>query len=208
MVAGRLGMGALGVGFESPEETKTRVERYFELIRECRRPIGLALNPALAAGGNLMMARTNEEALARGLRGAQFFGFALAWSNGPVKHGRDHLHREFVKRFGEQGAERPAVVEAEPADETQRTLFRAGRRGNFIGSPEYVRENLRKYEEAHIDVMNFSVQMPLREHEHVMESMELFAKEVMPEFQERHHLHQKWREQRLDGVKFPVNSSI
>ncbi len=41
-----------------------------------------------------------------------------------------------------------------------------------------------------------------------MESLELFAKEVMPEFKERHREHQKWREQQLDGVKFPVNSTI
>jgi hypothetical protein len=41
-----------------------------------------------------------------------------------------------------------------------------------------------------------------------MESLELFAKEVMPEFKERHREQQKWREQQLDGVKFPVNSSI
>ena len=41
-----------------------------------------------------------------------------------------------------------------------------------------------------------------------MESLELFAKQVMPEFQERHEQHQKWREQQLDGVKHPINSSI
>jgi hypothetical protein len=41
-----------------------------------------------------------------------------------------------------------------------------------------------------------------------METLELFAKEVMPEFQERHPLHQKWREQQLDGVKHPINASI
>jgi hypothetical protein len=31
-------------------------------------------------------------------------------------------------------------------------------------------------------------------------SLELFAKEVMPEFRERHHLQQQWRSQKLDGV--------
>jgi alkanesulfonate monooxygenase SsuD/methylene tetrahydromethanopterin reductase-like flavin-dependent oxidoreductase (luciferase family) len=206
MVGARLGMGALGVGFESPEEMRERVGRYYELIRNCR-PIGLAINPALAAGGNLMLARTNEEAMRRGLRGAQFFGYSLMRSNQPVRYGRDHFHREFVERFGSEGEARE-VAEPEPDDETNRTLFRAGRRGNFIGSPEYVRENLRKYEEAHIDIMNFSVAMPFRRHEHVMETIELFAKEVMPEFKERHHLHQRWREQQLDGVKHPVNSSI
>jgi alkanesulfonate monooxygenase SsuD/methylene tetrahydromethanopterin reductase-like flavin-dependent oxidoreductase (luciferase family) len=207
MVGARLGMGALGVGFESPEEANERVTRYYELIRNCR-PIGKAINPALAAGGNLMVARTNEEAMRRGLRGAQYFGFALGFTNGEVHHGRDHLNREFVKRFGPEGAERPAVQEAEPEDETQRTLFRAGRRGNFIGSPEFVRENLRRFEDSHIDIVNFFYQMHERKHEWIMESLELFAKEVMPEFKERHPKHQKWREQQLDGVKHEVNSSI
>ena len=207
MVGARLGIGALGVGFETPEEAHERVSRYYELIRACRNPIGAAMNPALAAGGNMMMARTNEEAMKRGLRGAQYFGFALRFTNAEVHHGRDHLNREFVRHFGLEGGEQD-VVETEPDDETQRTLFRAGRRGNFIGSPEFVRENLRKYEDAHIDVIHFAIQMHERKHEHVMESLELFAKEVMPEFKERHHLHQKWREQQLDGLKFPVNSSI
>jgi alkanesulfonate monooxygenase SsuD/methylene tetrahydromethanopterin reductase-like flavin-dependent oxidoreductase (luciferase family) len=207
MVGARLGMGAMGVGFETPEEAEERVSRYYELSRNCRFPIGKAMNPALCAGGYLMRARTNEEAMQRGLRGAQFFGFALGFTNGEVHHGRDHLNREFVRRFGLEGKEN-VVTEAEPDDETQRTLFRAGRRGNFIGSPEFVRENLRKYEDAHIDIMNFYIQVHERTHEHIMETLELFAKEVMPEFQERHHLHQKWREQQLDGVKHPINASI
>ena len=206
MVGARLGMGAMGVGFETPEEAQERVSRYYELIRNCR-PIGKAINPALAAGGNMMMGRTNEEAMQRGLRGAQFFGFALGFTNGEVHHGRDHLNREFVRRFGLEGKEN-VVTETEPDDETQRTLFRAGRRGNFIGSPDFVRENLRRYEDAHIDIMNFYIQVHERQHEHIMETLEMFAKEVMPEFQERHHLHQKWREQQLDGVKHEINSSI
>jgi hypothetical protein len=41
-----------------------------------------------------------------------------------------------------------------------------------------------------------------------MASLELFAKDVMPEFQQRHPQHQKWREQQLDGVAFPVNATI
>ncbi|HLF71106.1 MAG TPA: LLM class flavin-dependent oxidoreductase [Dehalococcoidia bacterium] len=206
MVGARLGIGALGVGFETPEEAEERVSRYYELIRNCR-PIGKAINPALAAGGNLMMAKTNEEAMDRGLRGAQFFGFALGWTNAEVHHGRDHLNREFNKRFGDVGAIRHGE-ELEPDDETQRTLFRAGRRGMFIGAPDFVRENLRRYEDAHIDIMNFTMQWHERKHEHIMESLEMFAKEVMPEFKERHHLHQKWRAQQLDGVKHEINSSI
>ncbi|MBI3330466.1 MAG: LLM class flavin-dependent oxidoreductase, partial [Nitrospinae bacterium] len=45
MLAARLGIGAMGVGFETPEDTEERVTRYWELIRACRRPIGTAINP-------------------------------------------------------------------------------------------------------------------------------------------------------------------
>ena len=41
-----------------------------------------------------------------------------------------------------------------------------------------------------------------------MASLELFAKEVLPEFQDRHAQHQQWRAQQLDGVPFPVNCTI
>ena len=206
MLGARLGMGALGFGFETPEEADERVTRYYELIRGCRQPIGVAMNPALATVANMMMAPTDEEAVARGLRGAQYFGFALGYTNGPVDYGRHNIHRTFAERFeGVHGA--PPTV-AEPEDETQRTLFRAGQRGRFIGGPDYVRENLRLYEEAHLDLLLFFLQCGDRKHEHIMESLELFAQQVMPEFQERHEQHQKWREQQLDGVKHPINSSI
>lgn len=210
MLAARLGMGALGFGFETPAEAEERVARYYELIRGCRQPIGAAVNPALATVGNMMCAATDEEAMARGLSGAQFFGFALGWTHGPVRHGRDHVYREFRKRF-DAAATAQAQEEAtaaEPEDESARTLYRAGRRGLFIGSPAYIRENLRRYEEAHIDLVLFFLQCGDRKHEHILESLEMFARQVMPEFQERHHLHQRWREQQLDGLRFPINSSI
>ena len=83
-----------------------------------------------------------------------------------------------------------------------------GRRGTFMGSPTYIRENSLKYEAAHVDALLFLSQCGDRRHEDIMESLELFAKEVMPEFKERHHLQQRWRDQQLDGVTLPINSSI
>jgi alkanesulfonate monooxygenase SsuD/methylene tetrahydromethanopterin reductase-like flavin-dependent oxidoreductase (luciferase family) len=210
MLGARLGMGALGFGFESPEEAEERATRYFELIRGCRQPIGLAMNPALLTVGNMLCARTDEEAVERGLRGAQFFGFVFGWMHGQLKYGRDNIYREFRSRSDAQGSAegRDAATALEPADESARALYRMGRRGNFIGSPDFLRENCRKYEDAHVDALLFFSQCGDRQHEHIMESLELFGKEVLPEFKERHPLHQRWREQQLDGVQFPVNSSI
>ncbi|HLF71704.1 MAG TPA: LLM class flavin-dependent oxidoreductase [Dehalococcoidia bacterium] len=206
MIAARFGIGALGFGFETPDEAEDRVARYYELVSQCRNPIGKAMNPALVTVGNMMCAPTDEEAVEKGLRGAQFFGFSFGWTHGAVKHGRDNVYREFRQRYDAAAAEAP--VEVEPEDEGARTLYRAGRRGLFIGSPDFIRENLRRYEDAHVDAVLFFLQCGDRKHEHIMESMELFAKQVMPEFQERHRKHQKWRGQQLDGVKFPINSTI
>jgi hypothetical protein len=95
---------------------------------------------------------------------------------------------QYARRQGLQ------VVDAEPEDESIRALYRASRRGGFIGSPKFIRETIRKYEAAHIDLLLFIAQCGDRRHEDSMASLELFAKDVMPEFQERHPQHQKWRE--------------
>ncbi|MGH2364459.1 MAG: LLM class flavin-dependent oxidoreductase [Chloroflexota bacterium] len=210
MLAARMGIGALGFGFETPEEAEERVLRYYQLIRECRRPIGAAMNPALVSVGNMLCADTDEKATDIGLPGAQFFGLSIGWTLGQVNWGRDHIYREYLRRVesAKSAEERDAATANEPTDEGARTLYRAARRGLFIGSPKFIRDNLLRYEAAHMDAVFFLAQVGNRRHEQILESMELFAREVMPEFKERHHLHQKWREQQLDGVQFPVNSTI
>ena len=212
-VAARLGIGALGFGFDTPEESKERIERYWELVREeCDDPIGYAINPAVTALGSLMCCATDDEAVQKGLSGAQMFGFLLG--RGTRNYGRDHFHRDFKALTEEQKqglyAQRQGIdlTAAEPEDESLRSLFRATQRGGFIGSPEFIRESLRRYEEAHLDIILFNAQSGDRKHEDIMESLEMVAKEVLPEFQDRHHLHQGWREQQLQGVTHPVNSSI
>ena len=72
-----------------------------------------------------------------------------------------------------------------------------------------LRHNLKQYEAAHLDAMIFIVQCGDRRHEEIMASIELFAREVMPEFQERHETVQRpWRARQLDGVTFTNNSTI
>jgi alkanesulfonate monooxygenase SsuD/methylene tetrahydromethanopterin reductase-like flavin-dependent oxidoreductase (luciferase family) len=210
MVAGRMGMGAIGFGFESPQEVEERSQRYYELIRGCRHPIGAAINPVLATVGNMHCAPTDEEAVDQALRSAEFFGFVFGWMHGHLTPGRDNIYREFRRRQEAAGSEeaKSAATELEPEDESARALYRMGRRGLFIGSPQYIRDNIRRYEEAHVDVLLFFSQCGDRRHDDIMASLELFGTDVMPEFKERHHLQQRWREEQLDGVKLPVNSSV
>jgi alkanesulfonate monooxygenase SsuD/methylene tetrahydromethanopterin reductase-like flavin-dependent oxidoreductase (luciferase family) len=211
MLAARMGIGAMGFGFETPEEAEERVLRYYELIRACRRPLGKTINPALMTLGNMLCAPTDEEAVEKGLRGAQYFGYVFGWMHGHLNPGRDNIYRDFRRKQDAATATLEAqdtAVALEPEDESARALYRMGRRGMFMGSPAYITENIRAYEAAHVDVLLFLSQCGDRRHEDIMESLELFAKEVMPEFKERHHLQQRWRDEQLDGVQHPIASSV
>ena len=115
---------------------------------------------------------------------------------------------EFRRRLGGFGTAGAVDLETEPEDEVQRALWRAAKRGGCIGTPDFIRDTLLKYEAAHLDAMILIAQCGDRKHEHIMESLELFAKEVMPEFKERHELHQRWRAEQLAGVEYEINSSI
>jgi len=99
-------------------------------------------------------------------------------------------------------------TEEEPKSESQRALWRAARRGATIGSPEFLSKSLKKYEDAHLDLMILVAQCGMVKHEDIMEAIELFAKEVMPEFKERHAQQQAWRREQLTGVEYPNNSTI
>ena len=226
MVAARLGMGSLGFAFETPDEAQERVEQYFQLIREECTPIGVAINPALAVLSSLMCCPTDEEAMARGVEGTQFFSYSLAYYYSPMtgpnhQPGKMNIYRRFKdtpeeERMGMFGARGRGFggfgggggADEEPEDEVQRALWRAAKRGGCIGSPDFIRDTLLKYEAAHLDTMIFVAQYGARKHEDIMESLQLFGTQVLPEFKERHKQHQKWRAEQLQGVEYPINSSI
>jgi len=69
-----------------------------------------------------------------------------------------------------------------------------------IGTPEQLRGFLRRYEEAGVDQVILCSQAGRNRHEHVMESLELFGREVLPEFAERDGAAQRSKEQRLEPI--------
>ena len=69
-----------------------------------------------------------------------------------------------------------------------------------MGTPAQVREYLRRYEACGVDQIILSCAAGRNRHEHVMETLELFAREVMPEFVERDEQHQRDKAQRLAPV--------
>lgn len=230
LLAARLGMGSLGFGFETAEESGERVSTYWQLMRDQCRPIGKAVNPGLIILSQFACAETEEEAVRRAGDGGQFFSFALNHYYNPMTgphhdHARTNLFRQFVDT---PPAERMAMIQArsrdqladlaraelhlaetEPEDENARALWRSARARSAVGTPEMLRHYLKRYEDGHLDVMLFIAQAGSRKHEDIMASIELFGKTVLPEFKERHETeHRPWREQQLQGFTYPVNSSI
>src|SRR5207245_2562389 len=166
MVAARFGMGSLGFGFETPEETAERVQEYWRLVREECFPIGHAINPALAVLNLFMCADTDEEALRRSAGGPGFFSYSLGYYYNPVSGGRhqpakENLYRRFKdmpqnQQDGRATLEQAAlltqtqIAKDEPTDEVQRALYRAARSGAAIGTEDTIRNNIKKYEDAHL----------------------------------------------------------
>ena len=69
-----------------------------------------------------------------------------------------------------------------------------------VGTPDQVRDFLLRYEECGVDQVIFVSQSGKNQHEHIMESLELFGRDVLPEFLERDEKAEKDKAQRLAPV--------
>ena len=69
-----------------------------------------------------------------------------------------------------------------------------------IGTPAQVADLVRRYEAAGIDQITFILQAGRTRHEHICESLELFAAEVMPEFAEGRDEREAAKAERLAPV--------
>jgi len=164
-LAAKLGMGALTFAFVDPKEAKHWVDDYYATLRNECTPIGHTINANVAMVTGFSCHPDAEEAKRRGQDGFRFFGFALAhhYLFGKHKPGRTNIWEMFEKV-------RPMLP-----DEGEN-------RG--IGTPQQLRDHLRGFAEAGVDQVVFIQQGGKNRHEHICESLELFAREVMPEFRD------------------------
>jgi alkanesulfonate monooxygenase SsuD/methylene tetrahydromethanopterin reductase-like flavin-dependent oxidoreductase (luciferase family) len=182
-MCGRRGMGVLSFQFISADMAQAWVHAYYNAYTKRRELLAdYATNPNIAVVSQFMCAETDDEALEKS-DGSSFFQFALLFYNrhGPVAPGSISLWDEYQKwRETEEGK-------------------RLRRNRGLIGSPESIRERLRKFEASHIDQVILINQAGRNTHEDICASLELFAEEVMPEFHARDDEHQRWKQQILAG---------
>jgi putative sterol carrier protein len=181
-------VGALSFSFVEPEEAKAWVEEYRDIIASARCvPGGFAVNPKVAVVLPMMCAPNEAQAIERGIDGAHFFGYSLAhyYVFGDHRPGRTNVYEEFLARRDEVGFAR-SIINADDGPLGVRVLQQGlGSLRGAVGSPAQVRDLCRRYEQAGVDQVIFLMQAGRNRHEHICESIDLFATEVMPEFAER-----------------------
>jgi alkanesulfonate monooxygenase SsuD/methylene tetrahydromethanopterin reductase-like flavin-dependent oxidoreductase (luciferase family) len=203
LLAAEKGIGALTFAFIDPEEATTWVDDYYRTLEEKCVPVGKAVNPNVACVTPMMCAATEGEAVARGLEGANFFGYSLGhyYIFGNHRPGTTDVWQEYQERRHEMGfsPEVAAAVEEERLGAKVAAGDGSGLRG-AVGTPDQIREFLRRYEEAGVDQVIFISQAGNNRHEHIMESLELFGREVLPEFVEREERAAAEKAKRMEPV--------
>jgi alkanesulfonate monooxygenase SsuD/methylene tetrahydromethanopterin reductase-like flavin-dependent oxidoreductase (luciferase family) len=171
-VAASLGLGALAFSFVNPEEARAWSEIYYGIIKsdQCV-PLGHTVNANIAMVSSFSIHADRAEAIRRGSEGFEFFGYAL---NALVAHdtvpGRTNLWGEYLAK---RGNKTDALVAAAAS---------GGARSSGIGTPDDMRRHLNEMQAAGVDQVIFLQQAGRNRHDHICESLELFAREVMAEF--------------------------
>jgi len=165
-LAAKLGIGALTFAFVDPAEARQWVDDYYRILKTECVPIGHAVNANIAMVTGFSVHPDEAEARRRGEDGFKFFGYALA--------------HHYI--FGEH---KPGHTDIWAAYEQVRAALPEAGAARGIGTPEQLRAHLKSFEEAGVDQVAFIQQGGRNRHDDICRSLELFAREVRPEFAER-----------------------
>jgi alkanesulfonate monooxygenase SsuD/methylene tetrahydromethanopterin reductase-like flavin-dependent oxidoreductase (luciferase family) len=199
-LAATKGIGALTFSFVEPEEARMWVNDYYDTIAsEACVPAGFAVNPNLAVVLPMMCHEDEQTAIDRGLDGSHFFGYSLGhwYVFGEHTLGRTSVYEQFEKNRDLFGFRRQTAAQTGQVLGAQLFERGIGSLRGAVGTPDQLRDLVRSYEEVGVDQIIFVSQAGNNRHEHICESMELFAREVMPEFAERADEREKAKLERL-----------
>ena len=184
---GEWGMGALGFQFVSADAAHAWVHAYYNaFVKRQKKLADYQANPNIALVSFFMCAKTDEEARERA-DGDTFFQFSLKYYG--ASSGRQRPPPGTVNMWDEYNKWKRENPQAQEA----------ALRGGLIGSPETIARKLRRFRTSHIDQVILLNQAGKNSHEHICDSLELFAKEVMPEFREDPE-HEAWKAGVMSGA--------
>jgi alkanesulfonate monooxygenase SsuD/methylene tetrahydromethanopterin reductase-like flavin-dependent oxidoreductase (luciferase family)/putative sterol carrier protein len=202
-LAGRKGMGVLAFSFVEPEEAREWVDEYYRLIEseDCVAG-GFAVNPNFAVVVPMMCHQDEQTAIDRGIDGGHFFGYSLAhyYVFGDHRPGVTNLYEEFEERRVERGYSRELINAADAPLSIKLLQQGLGSMRGAVGTPAQLTDLLQRYKSAGVDQVIFVAQAGRNQHEHVCESIELFANEVLPAFAETADNEDAARRERYAGA--------
>ncbi len=166
--AARHGLGALTFAFTDAENMREWVADYYRILREECEPVSHVVNPNVAVVTPFSVHEDEDEAVRRGIDGFRFFQYALIRlaAGNPTRPGHTDLWSDYLE------------------SKKQMNQFDFFTRYGGIGTPDQVREHLQGYADAGVDQVIFIQQSGKNTHEHICESLELFAAKVMDHFKE------------------------
>jgi alkanesulfonate monooxygenase SsuD/methylene tetrahydromethanopterin reductase-like flavin-dependent oxidoreductase (luciferase family) len=172
-VAAQNGLGALAFAFLDPEEAQNWSRIYYDIIKsEACVPLGWAVNANLAMVSAFSMHEDRAEAIRRGQDNFEFFRYSqqklVAEDFVP---GYSNMWEEFLEKRGDAS---DLLIQA--------ALARSEYDGAGIGTPEDMRRHLGNMQEAGVDQVVFLQQAGRNTNQNICESLELFARTVMPQF--------------------------
>lgn len=166
------GMGALGVNFTTFKEQERRVQEYRRRIQGCT-PAGAVVNDRLATANFLFCHEDTAEGLATGGRMIGTFQY-LAGQLGMAK-----------EAFPTKGYPSPGLLANTRRQASSPAEAGEPPEGIAIGNPDQVIRELKKWEATGVDLVNFILNAgEVIPQDQVLESLRVFAREVMPAFRE------------------------
>jgi len=186
--AGNLGIGAIAFNFDPIHALKGRVESYKEGIANCTDPVGQFVND------NIMM--TNAVICLKDRKRAREIAMSA---------GRGYLYSMVCLYHDTMPKKEGAPVWPEPPFQirTEELLDQLIANGSILcGTPDEVAEQLSKYEEVGCDQVVFGFPPEGAEHDEVLEMIELFGDQVIPEF-DKDPVHSTTRYRQTAKRKYP-----
>ncbi|WP_439813633.1 LLM class flavin-dependent oxidoreductase [Zavarzinia sp. CC-PAN008] len=178
-VAASHGMGCLGFNVVGGTQARIMVDQYYRTIAEDCVPIGHAVNANIAVMA-MMHCDTDQARAEEHGEHLKFFGYTI---------GKYYLDGKVVPGRGDAWGDFMALKDTYPHMGDSPT--------NAIGTPDHIRRHIRALQDAGVDQVLLMHQAGRLDHERNCRSLELFAREVMPEFVEKEDLRERQKAERL-----------
>lgn len=171
------GLGCIGVAPAGFQEQERRTREYRRRIELCD-PVGQVVNNSVSTLNFLYCHEDPDVAADRGTRFQGAFGLA----NSHLLFTREAYPTTAYQLLGNLSVSRKRKDAGSPGSE------RGLPEGVAIGDPDWIIKQIQEWESVGVDGINFLVNgLEVLSQEEVLNSLRLFAQEVMPKFRTDHH---------------------